>query len=103
MNDNYLGQQNVDVALNVINKVWETGLSIYSGAKLGMSLSGGSAYGAIAGAIIAAGVSTLQTVQQISHNYEQEQIKINQMNASLKFNRQRAGYSLTAGSIGENR
>jgi hypothetical protein len=37
------------------------------------------------------------------HNYQQELIKINQMDAQLSFNRQRAGYSLTAGSIGENR
>ena len=102
LTDNYLGAQNLNIALGVVNKVASFGLSIYSGAKLGFSAGGGAA-GAVVGAVFAAGVSGLSLVQQISHNYEQEYIRINQMNANLQFNRQRAGYSLTSGSIGENR
>lgn len=101
LQDDYLGQQNMEIALNVVEKVWSVGLNIYTGAKLGYKL--GSGYGAVAGAVIAAGVSTVQTYQQVAHNYEQERIKLNQMQAQLDFTRQRAGYSLTAGSIGENR
>lgn len=101
MQDDYLGKQNMDIALNVLEKVWSVGINIYAGAKLGLKLGGG--YGAAAGAIIAAGVSTVQTYQQVAHNYEQERIRLNQMQAQLDFTRQRAGYSLTAGSIGENR
>lgn len=100
LTDDYLGRQNMDIALNIINKVWDVGVSIYAGAKIG-SKAGWA--GAVFGAALAAGVSGVQIAQQISHNYEQERIRINQMDMQLSFNRQRAGYSLTAGSIGENR
>ena len=100
LTDDYLGQQNLNIALNVVNKVWNTGLSVFAGAKVGASAG---PIGAVAGAVLMASVSTIGTLQQISHNYEQERIKLNQMNVNLSFNRQRAGYSLTAGSIGENR
>jgi len=100
LTNDYLGQQSMNIALNVINKALDFGTTIYFGAKMGAKA--GPA-GAIAGVVLAAGVSIISTVQQISHNYEQERIKLNQMDAQLQFNRQRAGYSLTAGSIGENR
>lgn len=93
LTDNYLGQQNLNIALNVINKVWNTGLSIYTGYKVA----------GVPGAVAAAGVSVLSIAQQIYHNYEQEKINISKMNAQLKFNRQRSDYSLTAGARGENR
>lgn len=100
LTDNYLGEQDLNVALNVIGKVWEVGLSIYAGIKIGKKY--GPA-GAIAATAIAVGATVVNTAMQVAHNYEQERIQLNQMNAQLEFNRQRAGYALTAGSIGENR
>ena len=100
LTDNYIAKQNMDIALNVINKVWDIGASIYTGAKVG---SAAGPVGAIIGAVLSAGVSFVSTGLQINHNYEQQQINLNKMDVQLQFNRQRAGYSLTAGSIGENR
>lgn len=100
LSDNYLGRQNMDISLDIINKAWNIGTSMVFGAKLG-SKAGWA--GAIVGAAIAGGISAIQLSQQVSHNYEQQNIRLTQMDAQLSFNRQRAGYSLTAGSIGENR
>lgn len=100
LTDDYLGQQRLNIALNVVEKVASIGLSIYTGAKLGAKAG---PWGAVAGGLIAGTLSIASLGQQINHNYEQERIRLNQMDANLSFNRQRAGYSLTAGSIGENR
>lgn len=100
LTDNYLAKQDLNIALNIINKVWDTGASIYAGIKVG---SAAGPAGSVVGAILAASVSLVSTVQQINHNYEQQQINLNKMDVQLQFNRQRAGYSLTAGSVGENR
>lgn len=100
LNDDYLGQQNMSIALNVINKVWDTGVSIVAGAKIGAAAG---PVGAVIGATIAALTSGINLGRQIYHNYEQENINLARMNSQLRFNRERAGYSLTAGSRGENR
>lgn len=93
LTDDYLGQQNMNIALNVGSKLLGTAIAV----KAGASVAG------IPGAIAALFASGITTGFQIAHNYEQERIKVAKMNAELQFNRQRAGYSLTAGSIGENR
>lgn len=100
LTDNYLGQQNMNIALSIFNKVVGFGESVVVGAKVG---SVGGVVGAAIGALFGAVFSTAKISTEILHNYQQERIKINQMNTNLEFNRQRAGYSLTAGSIGENR
>lgn len=93
LTDNYLAQQNMSIALNVVNKVVGTGMTIAAGFKVAGP----------AGAIVAAGIAVANTAIDIAHNYEQERLRLNKMNAELSWNRQRAGYSLTAGSVGENR
>lgn len=101
MTDNYIGQQNMDIALSVAEKSVSAVTSIVGGALAGAKLGG--APGAVIGAVIGVGGFGITTALQISHNYEQERIRLRQMDAQLQFNRQRAGYSLTAGSVGENR
>ena len=101
LNDDYFGQQNMNIALNVMNKVVDVGSSIYTGAQLGYSVGGVA--GAVVGAIVGAGVSAVSTLMEVDRNYNRQTITLNKMDAQLQFNRQRAGYSLTAGSIGENR
>jgi len=101
LNDNYIAQQNMDIALNIASKVISTGIGIFAGAKAGLKVGGPA--GAVIGASVAVVGATVKTGMDIIHNFEQENIRLRQMNAQLQFNRQRAGYSLTAGSVGENR
>ena len=44
-----------------------------------------------------------RNVQEYYHAHDQEIMRIQQMNVSLSFNRQRAGFSLTSGVTGENK
>ena len=98
LTDDYISQQNLNIALGVVSKTKNAALGALGTFK---ALGGGGA--GILGAITAAGIAVVQTGVQIVHNYEEEKLRLNKMNAELSFNRQRAGYSLTAGSVGENR
>lgn len=93
MSDNYLAEQSLDISLNIVNRAISAGASI----------AAGFAVGGVPGAIIEAGIQAVKIGLDIYHNKDQENIRLNQMDAVLSFNRQRAGYSLTAGSQGENR
>lgn len=93
LTDNYLGQQNMNIALGIVNRVANFGLSVASGFMIG----------GIPGAIVTAGIDITKNILEIAHNYEQENINLQKMDNQLQFNRQRAGYSLTSGSIGENK
>ena len=101
LTDDYFGQQDMNIALNVLNKVVDVGSSIYTGATLGYSVGG--PIGAVIGGVVGAGISAISTIMDVERNYNKQIIALNKMDAQLQFNRQRAGYSLTAGSIGENR
>lgn len=100
LTDDYIGQRNVNVAKNVISRVASIGTSIYAGAKLGL---GGGPVGIAIGAVTALVISTAQLGVDIYQNYDQANINLRQQNAQLEFTRQRAGYSLTSGSIGDNK
>lgn len=93
MSDNYLAEQSLDIGLNIVNRVISTGVGIAAG----FTIAG------VPGAIVAAGIEAVNIGLDIYHNKDQENIRLRQMDAALSFNRQRAGYSLTAGSQGENR
>lgn len=92
LTDDYIGQRNLSVAKSVISKAMGIGSTIMAGFAMG-----GVAGGAIA--IVGSGV-TLAT--DIFQNYDNERIRINQQNKQLAYSRQRAGYSLTSESIGDN-
>lgn len=92
LNDDYIGQRNLAVAKNIISK----------GASMGTAIASGFAMGGIVGGAIAIVGTTASLGIEIAQNYDQENIKIRQMNAQLSYSRQRAGYSLVSNSVGEN-
>lgn len=87
MTDNYMMQQNMSIAKNMIGKA----------VGYGIMLSAGPA------GWVAAGLTAVGDILSIVHNYQQQDYQIRKMDTSLQFNRQRAGYSLTVGAQGENR
>lgn len=92
LKDDYIGQRNYQVAKAEILAVLG-----YAGV-IGANIRHGNYAGAITYAI-AAPVSNLLSY---SHKIEEQNLTIKRMEATLDFSRQRAGYSLTSGSVGEN-
>lgn len=93
LSDNYIGQRNFNNAKQVINKA----------VSFGTSIATGFAIGGPVGAVGAFVVQTISLGIDIYQNYDQENINLRQMEAQLSYTRERAGYSLTSGSIGENK
>lgn len=91
--DNYLGQQSLNICLNIAGKVKSAGESIVGGALVAGP----------AGAVIMAAVEAGKLGLEIYQNYSEQNLQLRKMDAQLDYNRQRAGYSLTAGTQGENR
>lgn len=99
--DDYIGQRNYEVAKTFISKAASVGNSMFSGAVMGASVGG--PIGAVVGAAASATFSGVNMALQYSRAMESQQLRIDQMNAQLSYTRQRSGYSLTSGSIGEDR
>lgn len=93
LTDNYIGQRNLNNAKQIINKA----------VSFGTSVATGFATGGPVGAVRAFVIQTLSLGIDIYQNYDQENINLRQMEAQLSYTRERAGYSLTSGSIGENK
>ena len=93
LRDDYVGQRDLNITLGVVSKVYSVGTAVVSGAIIGGPIGAGIA---LAGSLVAEGV-------QVYQNLDQQNIKIAQLNAQLDYNRVRAGYSLTAGSVGDNK
>ena len=93
MRDDYIGQRDINISLGVISKVYSIGTSVVSGAIMGGAIG---ASVALAGSLLVEGI-------QVYQNLDQQNIKIAQLNSQLDYNRIRTGYSLTSGSIGENK
>lgn len=91
--DNYLGQQSLNIGLNIASKIVSAGQSIAAGAIVAGP----------AGAIIMATVEAGKLGLDIYQKYSEQNLQLRKMDAQLDYNRQRAGYSLTAGTQGENR
>ena len=92
LHDDYIGQRNLTIAKNVVSKSLGMATAVASGFMVG---------GPAGGAIALVGVTASLGIE-IYQNYDQENIKLRQMNAQLSYSRQRAGFSLTSESIGEN-
>ena len=99
--DDYIGQRNYEIAKANISLAVSVGTSIYAGAKMGAAVGG--PIGAAAGAAMATITSGVNLALQYNRAMEQQQLKIDQMNAQLSYTRQRSGYSLTSGSVGEDK
>lgn len=93
LTDDYIGQRNVTAAMNVINKA----------KSIGVTLAAGFMAAGPIGLIVAAVGSAIDLGVGVSQNYDRQNIRIKQMNAQLEYQRQRAGYSLTSGRVGENK
>lgn len=93
LNDDYIGQRTVAAAMNVISKAKNIGVVTLAGFKLGGPV--GAAIG-LAGSLLTLGID-------IAQNYERQDIQLRQMDAQLDYQRQRAGFSLTSGRVGENK
>lgn len=96
LKDDYIGQRNYSIAksqiTNAASSAFAMGAALMTGnpAIIGMTA-------------IAQGVKAVRNITQYVHAIEMQDFQIKQLDANLQFNRTRAGYSLTAGSIGENR
>lgn len=93
LTDNYVAERYLTNSLNVITRTISFGGAVLAGFKVG----------GVAGAVIGAVISGVSTTFDIVKNFDQQNIHIRQMDKQLEYQRQRAGYSLTSGSIGENR
>lgn len=91
--DDYIGQRNLNIAMAKISMVTDIGATIATGA-----LAGG-----LPGAVVAGVTSLVTTAVGIYNTLDAQNLKVDQMNAQLAFTRQRSGYSLTSGSVGENK
>lgn len=93
LTDNYVQERYLNAGINVVNRAMSMGSAVIAGFSVG------GVVGAVVGAVFAVGDLAFDIFQ----NYDQQNIKLRQMDAQLDYQRQRAGYSLTSGSIGENR
>ena len=93
LTDNYIGERYVKAGKEVIGK------TISIGSSIAMAFFSGGVIGAALAAVVAIG----STAFDVFKNFDQQNIMVKQMNSQLEYQRQRAGYSLTSGSIGENK
>lgn len=93
LTDNVQGKRNLNIARQNVERVWGIAQDTIVGAKAG----------GVVGAIIGFGVGLTELGVKIYQGYDQQSIKIRQMEEQLDYTRQRMGYSLTVGSNGENR
>ena len=93
LNDDYIGQRNLNNALNVISKA----------KNIGMTVAGGFVVGGPIGAAVAGLGSLILTGIDVAQHIDRQNLQLRQMDAQLQYQRQRAGYSLTSGRVGENK
>lgn len=91
--DDYVGQRNVNVAMSMANMAIGFGSSIVTGFMVGGPV----------GAVIGGIASAVSTAVGVYNTLDAQNLKVDQMNAQLAFTRQRSGYSLTSGSVGDNK
>jgi len=99
LNDDYIGQRNLNIATQAVNWSISSASTIASSTIMGASFG---PVGAAIGAAIGIGSVVAKTARANIQAMEQQQIRINQREAILDFTRQRSGWSLKAASIGEN-
>lgn len=91
--DDYVGQRDMNAAMSMANMAIGLGTSVVAGFMVGGPV----------GAIAAGVTSVLSTAVNIYNTLDAQNLKVDQMNAQLAFTRQRSGYSLTSGSVGDNK
>ena len=100
LKDDYIGQRNKNIATTQVNR------AISAVSTIGSMTASGAAMGGWIGAVIGAVVGTTSvvfgSVRSNLQGQQQQDILIKQMDAQLGFTRSRAGWSVTAASIGED-
>lgn len=95
LEDDYKGQRNLNIAVSMVSKA----TNVIGSVASAFIASGGNPVVvgiALAGQLVNIGLDVYK-------NLSEQQIKIDQQNYQLDFSRVRAGYSITAGSIGEDK
>lgn len=92
LEDDYVSQRNVNIASNIINRAIGDIGSVASATMIAGPV----------GFVISSVAVGVSLITDIVKNYQQQSDNIRIMNNQLNFSRVRSGYSLTAGSIGEN-
>lgn len=92
LEDDYVTQRNVNIASNIISR---------SISDIGSIASATMIAGPV-GFVISSVAVGVGLITDTIKNYQQQNDNIRIMNNQLNFSRVRSGYSLTAGSIGEN-
>lgn len=100
LNDDYIGQRQKTIALQLINKGASFASTIFSATAYGAMIGQGA--GAVVGAVLGTVQATSSVIRENIQAREQEEIQLRQMEAQLSYTRQRAGWSTQAGSIGED-
>lgn len=101
LTDDYEGQRDFNIAKGFLKRGIAIGGAIVSGAVTGFKAGGpiGAVIGASVSGVGSIGMDVINTAQGI----DKQNIAIAQLNEQLSYTRQRAGYSLTSGSIGDNK
>lgn len=100
LDDNYIAQREKNIALQLIGKAGSFASTIFSSTAAGAIV--GNVPGAIIGFILGTAQAVSSTVRENIQSYEQQDIMLRQMDAQLSYTRQRAGWSTSAASIGED-
>ena len=100
LSDDFESKRDFHIALSILEKAGNIATSTFAGAMLG---SAGGPVGTVVGAVVGFVGSVGNEVISVYQAYNQQDITMKQRNEQLKYTRQRAGFSLESGSIGENR
>lgn len=98
VNDDYVGKRNLEEAMSALGASFSFASAAVAGAT---AMSGAGPLGMAAGATVGLIATGIGKAVDISQRLDAQRLEIEKADAQLAFSRQRAGWSLTAGSIGE--
>lgn len=98
--DDYIGQRNMGAARAMVGNAVGFGAAVFAGARAGSSAGG---WGALAGAAIGAASWGVTKAIGGAQALDAQVLGLAKMDAQLGYARQRSGWSLTSGSVGEDR
>ena len=93
LTDNVEGKRNLNIAIGMVHR----GTSVLGSTLIGTQIAG------VPGALVGFASGVINEAINIYQGYDQQNIQLRQLNTQLEYTRERAGYSLTSGSIGENK
>lgn len=93
LTDNVEGKRNLNIAMGLVHR----GTNVLGSTFLGAEIGG------VPGALVGFASGVINEAINIYQGYDQQNIQLRQLNTQLEYTRERAGYSLTSGSIGENK